>query len=114
VGEKVTWYIQGHTVSFDVPRYFPIATVAKSGKVTFNPRAVKPIDSPEAEFPEGEGDGPPKPVDVDAGEWDGSGFISSGSPEGAINWSLTFTKAGKYKYACLIHPRMVGEVDVSG
>jgi plastocyanin len=52
-------------------------------------------------------------VDVDAGKWDGSGFISSGSPQGAINWSLTFTKAGKYKYACLIHPRMVGEVDVT-
>ncbi|MEY2568394.1 MAG: hypothetical protein QOE35_2923 [Actinomycetota bacterium] len=113
VGEKVSWYIEGHTVSFDVPRYFPIATVAKSGKVTFNPRAVKPINSPEPQFPDGPPNGPPQPVDVDAGKWDGSGFISSGSPQGAINWSLTFTKAGKYKYACLIHPRMVGEVDVT-
>jgi len=123
VGEKVTWRIEGHTVSFDVPRYFPIATVAKDGTVTFNPRAVKPINSPKVEYPECEGDGgggppgdgpPPKPVAVDAGKWDGSGFISSGVPPGdAIEWSLTFTKAGKYKYACLIHPRMVGEVDVT-
>jgi plastocyanin len=114
VGEKVTWYVNGHTVSFDVPRYFPLATVAKDGKVTFNPRAVKAVNSPVGEFPDFNGNGPPPPpVDVDAGKWDGSGFISSGSPQGAINWSLTFTKAGKYKYACLIHPRMVGEVDVS-
>lgn len=119
VGEKVTWRISGHTVSFDVPRYFPIATVARDGTVTFNPRAVKPIDSPAAEFPDGggggpPGEGPPEPVDVDAGRWDGEGFISSGMPDGAINWSLTFTKAGTYKYACLIHPRMVGEITVSG
>jgi plastocyanin len=113
VGEKVTWYVEGHTVSFDVPRYFPIATVAKNGKVTFNPRAVRPIASPAAKFPEGESHGPPQPVDVDAGKWAGDHFISSGSPEGPINWSITFTKPGKYKYACLIHPRMVGEVDVS-
>ena len=122
VGEKVTWRINGHTVSFDVPRYFPIATVAKNGRVTFNPRAVKPQNSPVAKFPEGGGGpdegggpgGPPSPpVEVDAGKWDGSGFISSGVPEDTINWSLTFTKAGTYKYACLIHPRMVGEVAVS-
>ena len=113
VGEKVTWYVEGHTVSFDVPRYFPIATVAKDGTVTMNPRAVKAVNSPVAEPAEGPPDGPPEPADVDAGEWDGRGFISSGVPDGPINWSLTFTKAGKYKYACLIHPRMVGEVDVS-
>jgi plastocyanin len=117
VGEKVTWLVSGHTVSFDVPRYFPIATVAKSGRVTFNPRAVKPINSPSAEPPQG-ADGDPfgergEPIPVDAGEWDGNGFISSGLPDDDINWSLTFTKPGKYKYACLIHPRMVGEVDVS-
>ena len=113
VGEKVTWYVEGHTVSFDVPRYFPIATVAKDGTVTMNPRAVKAVNSPVPEPAEGPPDGPPEPADVDAGEWDGRGFISSGVPDGPINWSLTFTKAGKYKYACLIHPRMVGEVDVS-
>jgi plastocyanin len=118
VGEKVTWFISGHTVSFDVPRYFPIATVAKDGKVDFNPRAVKAINSPVAEPPEGgggpPGEGPPPPpAEVDAGKWDGTGFISSGVPNDDINWSLTFTKAGKYKYACLIHPRMIGEVEVT-
>jgi plastocyanin len=131
VGEKVSWYVSGHTVSFDVPRYFPIATVAENGRVTFNPRAVKPIDSPSATPPEEEAppeeseappseeagppeeEGPPPPIPVDAGEWDGNGFISSGVPDSDIIWSLTFTKPGKYNYACLIHPRMVGEVIVS-
>jgi plastocyanin len=118
VGEKVSWYVQGHTVSFDVPRYFPIATVAKNGKVTLNPQAVNPIDSPVAEFPEPPdgppGSGPPEPPpEVDAGKWNGRGFISSGLPQDDIIWSLTFTRPGKYKYACLIHPRMVGEVNVS-
>ena len=118
VGEKVTWRVAGHTVSFDVPRYFPIATVAKNGKVTLNPRAVDPVNSPAAEFevpPQGPpGVGPPAPIPpVDAGKWNGRGFISSGLPQDTIDWSLTFTRPGKYKYACLIHPRMVGEVDVS-
>jgi plastocyanin len=119
VGEKVTWRISGHTVSFDVPRYFPIATVSKNGTVTMNPRAVDPINSPAAEFEEESsgppGEGPPAPIPaVDAGKWDGTGFISSGLPGDTADWSLTFTKPGRYKYACLIHPRMVGEVDVSG
>lgn len=120
VGEKVTWYISGHTVSFQVPRYFPQLTVAENGKVTVNPRAVNPVNSPEAEPPgggEGGDGGPPgggEPVKVDAGEWDGRTFVSSGVPDGDTLWSLTFTKPGNYKYACLIHPRMVGEVDVSG
>lgn len=119
VGDKVTWRVENHTVSFDVPRYFPIATVAKDGTVTFNPRAVKPINSPRPQFPDGQGGGPegegppPPPVKVDAGTFDGNRFVSSGVPENAIEWSLTFTKPGTYKYACLIHPRMVGEVQVT-
>jgi plastocyanin len=119
VGEKVTWRISGHTVSFDVPRYFPIATVAKSGRVTLNPRVVNPVNSPAAEFPEGPpdgppGSGPPTPTpEVDAGRWDGRTFLSSGLLQDTVNWSITFTKAGTYKYACLIHPRMVGEVEVT-
>ena len=119
VNEKVSWYVSGHTVSFHVPRYFPQLTVAKDGKVTVNPRAVNPVNSPAAEPPEDEGGerfegGPPEPVEVDAGTWDGRTFISSGVPDSDIIWSLTFTRPGKYKYACLIHPRMVGEVVVSG
>ncbi len=105
VGEKVTWnFVGGHTVSFDVPRYFPQYTVADDGGVTFNPQAYQPVGGPGA--PQEESETPPV---VDGGTWDGSGFRSSGSFYGG-EYSLTFTKPGRYKYACLIHPRMVGEI----
>jgi len=68
----------------------------------------------------GAGSGPPPPsppVHVDAGDYDGGHFLSSGlggpnGPDDEVTYSITFTKAGTYKYACLVHPQMVGEVDV--
>ncbi len=56
---------------------------------------------------------PPDPVKIDAGTWDGKGFRSSGLdyPDGS-EFSVTFTKAGTYPYACLIHPTMVGTIVV--
>ena len=111
VGEKVTWtYVGGHTVSFNVPPYFPEFIVATDGTVTFNPQAYEAVASPAV--PESEGEHAPPPA-IDAGNWDGSYFISSGVMWDGATYSLTFTKAGRYKYACLIHPRMVGEVVVS-
>lgn len=117
-GDAVTWHFVGlHTVSFDVPEYFAQLTVDEDGTVTLSPDAVEAVNSPGAP-PEPEGEeggpppeGPPEPVVVDAGEWDGAGFISSG-----VFWEnayrLTFTRPGTYPYACLIHPQMVGEVVV--
>ena len=143
VGQKVKWtVIANHTISFDVPRYLPILTFAKDGRVELNPRIAKPQGgwpgAPEEEGPpegegappegegappegeggppEGEEGGPPEQYEVptkeiDAGHWDGSGFVSSGAIADVI-YSVTFDKPGRYKYACLIHPRMVGEVVV--
>ncbi len=123
-GEKVTWtFAGGHTVSFNVPRYFASFTVEDDGTVVINPQAFDPVNSPplpEAgeEEPHTEGEAapregaeePPPPV-IDAGEWDGDGFKSSGLLfEGG--YSLSFTKPGTYNYACLLHPRMVGQVVV--
>ncbi|MDP8961108.1 MAG: hypothetical protein M3N32_05770 [Actinomycetota bacterium] len=125
-GEKVTWnFIGFHTVSFNVPRYFASITVQDDGTVVLNPQAVEPVNSPplpeepeegpppehgEAQAPEAPKERPPPPV-VDAGEWDGTGFKSSGGFfEGG--YSLTFTRPGTYNYACLLHPRMVGKVTV--
>ena len=116
VGEKVTWsFYGGHTLSFNVPKYFPVFTVAEDGTVGFNPEAF-----------ESAGGWPARPeqdvrtaVAADAGEWDGSGGFKStgwdyGGPyDGAFDtFSVTFTRAGDYPFACLLHPSMVGEVVV--
>ena len=114
VDEPVTWtFVGGHTVSFDVPEYFAQVVVEDDGTVVFNKDATRPIDSPPLPEPEeGEGqEGPPEPVTIDAGRWDGEGFLSSGLLfEGT--YRLQFGKPGTYPYACLIHPQMVGPVEV--
>jgi plastocyanin len=132
---KVTWRIVGdtHTVSFNVPKYLPEITVAKDGSVTYSDQTMNPVAAPGFPPPSPPGNGsssggppsgppsgpppPPPPVHVDAGNYDGSHFLSSGlgaptDPSQEVTYSVTFTKPGTYKYACLIHPQMVGEVDV--
>jgi plastocyanin len=125
-GEKVTWTFDGsaHTVSFNVPKYFPIFTVAKDGTVTWNPKSYEPVGfdvpPPEKEEegppPEGGEGGPPEEPegrDIDAGTWNGSGgFHSSGSLNPSDRFSVTFTKPGTYSYACVLHPQMVGTLVV--
>ncbi len=46
--------------------------------------------------------------------YDGTGFHNSGVPPGdkPFSYSLTFTKAGRYEYACTLHPGMTGIIDV--
>lgn len=113
VGEKVTWKLMGwdHSVSFDVPPYFPIIRFAKDGKVSLNPQLNKPAGG-SPEIPEQEGMGVLK---VDGGTYDGEGFFSSGlmSSEPYAEYALRFSEPGSYKYACLLHPPMVGTVVVA-
>jgi plastocyanin len=115
VGQEVTWTFDGfaHTVSFNVPKYFPIFTVAEDGEVAWDPQAYEPVgfDVPRQEsFRQEES---PPPVDVDGGRWDGrGGFRSSGALNPGDTFSLTFTKAGTYPYACVLHPQMVGTLEV--
>ena len=112
VGEKVTWKMMGadHSISFDVPRYFPVMRFAKDGRISLNPKLDKPFGG-SPKIPEQEGMGVLK---VDGGTYDGSGFYSSGlmSAEPYAEYSLRFSKPGTYKYACLLHPPMVGTVVV--
>ena len=125
--QKVTWRIVGdsHTVSFDVPKYLPEITFAKDGSVTYTDQTINPVAGPGFPPPSdtsGSSGGPPSgppppPVHVDAGNYDGGHFLSSGlgsptDPTQEVTYSVTFTKPGSYKYACLVHPQMVGEVDV--
>lgn len=110
VGEKVTWKIIGadHTISFNVPKYFPIIRFAKDGTISINPRIERPQGGSPPIPKQEEGDGPTK---LDGGTFDGKGFYSSGLLGG--EYSLTFSKPGTYAYACLLHPPMVGTVVVS-
>lgn len=132
----VSWTIVGtHTISFNVPKYFPYFTVDEDGTVKANPDAYRAVGFPappqeEDGPPDGEGgeggappsdEGPPREeqeegeqVVLDAGDWDGKGFRSTGSdyPTGAT-FKVTFTKKGTYTYACLLHPAMVGKVEIT-
>jgi plastocyanin len=115
VGQKLRWLVLGsHTISFNVPKYFPIIRIAKSGRVTLNPKIVPPAGgAPDiSTLGETHQNGPPN---IDAGKWDGKGFWSSGfiESDNFAVYSLRITKPGTYKFACLIHPPMVGTVTVT-
>jgi len=118
VGEKITWtFTGGHTVSFDVPPYFPVYSVERSGRVHLNPKIEAPAGGSPPLPPEPDGPpsaGPPPPVNIDGGTWDGTGYFSSGlfgGPSDA-HYSVRVSKPGKYQYACLVHPAMVGTLVV--
>jgi plastocyanin len=114
--QKVTWTFDGslHTVSFNVPKYFPIFTIADAGKVEWDSQAYEPrgwdLDYELRTF----GPVEPEPVQLDAGKWDGKGgFHSSGALLSGDTFSVTFTKAGTYPFACVLHPQMVGTLVVT-
>lgn len=109
VGQKVTWLINGHSVSFHVPKYGPQFTVnTRTGFVKLNDQAYNAVG---IDIPETQGDAPPPPVD--GGSYNGSKFLSTG-PQFGLVFSLTFTKPGTYQYACTIHPRQIGKIIVTG
>jgi plastocyanin len=116
VGEKTTWTLLGppHTVSFNVPAYFPIATVEKDGTVKINEKLDAPAGGSPPVPERSHEDGPSPPVNIEAGAWNGEGFYSSGSLGGGspATYTMSFAKPGTYKLACLFHPPMVGTVEV--
>jgi plastocyanin len=112
-GERVDWKVfGGHTISFNVPRYFAFMEFSKDGTVHVDPRVPRAAggapDLPRA--------GGSKLQDhrVDAGTWNGKGFWSSGEiyAEPFVEYSLRVSRPGTYRYACLIHPAMVGTLVV--
>ncbi len=112
VDEPVTWTIVGvHTISFDVPRYVPIYFVRDDGTVRRN-RVVDRAagGSPKAPSVDFER----HKLEIDGGTWDGSGFFSSGllGSEPYSKYTLRVSKPGRYRYACLVHPKMVGRLVV--
>jgi plastocyanin len=116
VGEPVTWTLQGwtHTVSFNVPKYFPIFTIGGGGAVHWDSKSYEPVawTVPPADL-KGGPDSPPDPRNIDVGEWNGAGgFHSSGLLIPGDTFTITFTRPGSYPYACVLHPKMVGTIDV--
>jgi len=118
VGEKVSWtFDSNHTISFNVPPYTALFVFDKKGNLVPNKGLDKaaggwPGAPPDHEY---HGDGPPpEPVHIDAGNFDGSGGLKSSGTgfNTGDTYSVTFTKAGTYPYACLIHPGMIGKVVV--
>lgn len=116
VNGTVTWQVGGlHTITFNAPEDArPAITVAADGDVQLNPKAVTRVGSPEPAEPAEDEDAPP--VVVNAGRFDGNGFKNSGDLFGGsspLQYKVTFTRAGTYRYVCLVHPDMEGTVTVA-
>jgi plastocyanin len=114
VNEPISWTVIGaHTISFDVPRFVPVYQVSDDGTVERNPvvdeAAGGSPDPPPPDFQSG-------PIEIDGGTWDGDGFFSSGllAGEPTSKYTLRVSKAGEYRFACLVHPDMVGTLEVTG
>lgn len=127
-GEPIRWLMfSGHTVSFNVPPYLPIFEIDSDGTVRRNERvdlpaggAPDPPAPPEEGPPPEDGEeaerrGPEEITVIDAGRWDGQGFWSSGMVDiwPMSVYELTITRPGTYRYACLVHPPMVGTLTVT-
>jgi len=112
-GDPISWKMMGadHSITFDVPPYFPIVEFLDDGTVRLNPKLAPPAGG-AVPAPEQEGEGV---FEVDGGTWDGEGFWSSGlvSAEPYLDYTMRITKPGTYKYACLLHPPMVGTIVVT-
>jgi plastocyanin len=114
VGDPVTWRLFGpHSVSFDVPEYFPIVEFRDDGEVAMN-EAIHEAAGGAPPVPEEGGVDLSEPLIVDAGTYDGEGYWSSGVLWSAqyVELTVRFSEPGFYPYACLIHPPMVGTVTV--
>lgn len=88
------------------------------GSVRYNPKAFSPANSPDVPanvhgFTALSTVG----VVVDGGEFDGTGFKSSGlldmDPPGRVLYKVTFTKPGVYPVRCLVHANMRAQVTVT-
>jgi plastocyanin len=116
VGEPVTWRMFGpHSISFDVPEYFPIVEFLDDGTVRQN-EAIWEAAGGAPDVPEEGSYDPSQPLVIDGGTYDGDGYWSTGVlwSEAYVEYTIRFSTPGAYPYACLIHPPMVGTVRVTG
>jgi plastocyanin len=94
--------------------YYPNAiTINEGDTITWTSTAAEPhtVSIPRAN--QTPPPGPPQPQ-VGGNTFDGTTYISSGFMQPNVPYSVTFTKAGTYRYYCLIHqPEMVGTIVVA-
>jgi plastocyanin len=93
-GDTVTWQFAGfHNVTFLSGAAPPSFAVKDGSNYYGNPQVFFPVGN---------------------STYDGTGFHSSGAPpnDKPFSYSLTFTKPGRYEYACTFHPGMIGVVNV--
>jgi plastocyanin len=94
VGQKVRW-------SWDETREPHSVTFLAPGQTAPDPGSDTSLFAPT----------PP------TGAYDGSMLVNSGlmplGPDAVPPFEMTFSKAGTYSYVCVIHPQMVGTIDVA-
>jgi plastocyanin len=115
VGEPITWRLFGpHSISFDVPEYFPIVEFLDDGTVRSN-EAIYEASGGAPPLPSEADVDPTQPLVIDGGTYDGEGFWSSGVlwHDLYVEYTVRFSRPGTYPFACLIHPPMVGTLRVT-
>lgn len=118
-GEDVTWQLYGtHSISFSVSRQAQDGILVEDDDgVHINLDAWDPVGS--SPQPPGALGYPPVAarVKIDGGTWSGEGTHSSGvlrsTPPTAVSYTLRFANPGTYRYVCVMHSRMRGQVEVA-
>jgi plastocyanin len=118
-GQPIRWKMMGgqHTISFGVPPYFPPIQFLKDGTVRINPKLSPPAGGapkPPTQSENGP-DGGGGIQKIDGGTYSGNGFWSTGfiGSDPYLEYTLRIAKPGRYRYACMLHSGMVGNVVVT-
>lgn len=117
VGQTVSWTVTAaHTVAFNAPEDArPLYVADAQGTVRANRKGADPAGGPGQPPPDLKAPASATPIVVDGGGFDGQGYRNSGllvSIGTPVEYRLTFTTAGTYKYRCNFHLDMEGVVKV--
>lgn len=117
VGETVSWTVTAaHTVAFNAPEDArPLYVIDGQGGSKANRKGADPAGGPGQPPPDPHAPPSATPVVVDGGSFDGQGYRNSGllvSIGTPVEYRLTFTTPGTYKYRCNFHLDMEGVVKV--